>query len=67
MASLMYGYCELLICLRFAMAALEKTRGVSHFDVGSDPFKFQIGTLTWPCGTLRICYNTKKKTITNLT
>ena len=51
---------ELLICLRFPMAAtgINKGPGASLFDAASGPFKFQIGTLMWPCGTLKICYNT---------
>ena len=38
------------------MAATGINKG--GFDAASGPFKFQIGTLMWPCGTLKICYNT---------
>ena len=31
------------------------TGGASLFDAASGPFKFQIGTLMWPCGTLKVC------------
>ena len=40
------------------MAATGINKGASLFDAASGPFKFQIGTLMWPCGTLKICYNT---------
>ena len=61
MTSLAYGYIELFICLRFPMAATLtgiNKGGPSLFDAASGPFKFQIGTLMWPCGTLKICLNT---------
>ena len=40
------------------MAATGINKGASLFDAASGPFKFQIGTLMWPCGTLKICLNT---------
>ena len=40
------------------MAATEINKGASLFDAASGPFEFQIGTLMWPCGTLKICLNT---------
>ena len=55
MTSLAYGYIELFICLRFPMAATGINKGASLFDAASGPFKFQIGTLMWLCGTLKIC------------
>ena len=58
MTSLAYGYLELFICLRFPMAATGINKGASLFDAASGPFEFQIGTLMWPCGTLKICLNT---------
>ena len=36
------------------MAATGINKGASLFDAASGPFKFQIGTLMWPCGTLKI-------------
>ena len=32
----------------------------SLFDAASGPFKFKIGTLMWPCGTLKVTLNNKK-------
>ena len=52
MTSLAYGYIELLICLRFPMAATGINKGGFLFDAASGPFKFQIGTLMWPCEDL---------------
>ena len=40
------------------MAATGINKGASLFDAASGPFEFQIGTLMWPCGTLKICLNT---------
>ena len=40
------------------MAATGINKGASLFDAASGPFKFQTSTLMWPCGTLKICYNT---------
>ena len=40
------------------MAATGINKGASLFGAASGPFKFQIGTLMWPCGTLKIRLNT---------
>ena len=56
MTSLAYSYLELLICLRFPMAATGINKGGFSLDAASGPFEFQIGTLMWPCGTLKIFF-----------
>ena len=38
-------------------------KGGFLFDAASGPFKFQIGTLMWPCSTLKVCL---KGTILNV-
>ena len=48
------------------MAATGINKGASLFDAASGPFEFQIGTLMWPCGTLKICLNTQFRVRANL-